>query len=105
MSRTTFKARNNHVVSVDGRLWGLSQSMIIRRPRGRLKVEDACTLIRAVDPEGDLVDQKRTLKHIRRYFRWSEPGGKALNRLITRAGTLRWTPEGVDIAISELAKK
>ena len=100
-STTTFKARNNHIVTVDGKLWSLSQALLAKRPLGRLEPLDACSLLRAVEPEGDLDDQKRTLRHIRRYFRWSKHGGKALETLMSRAGALRWSEEGVEQAIGE----
>ena len=99
---TTFKARNNHVVTVDAHLWELAQSLVALRRAGRMDVSDACALLEAVDLTGDLDDQKRTLRHIRHYFRWTGPGGQALTGLMSRTGALKWTPEGVAAAVAEV---
>lgn len=102
---TTFKARNNQIVSVDEALWSLAQGRVAAQADRRLHREDAFELIAAVDDGGDLADQKRTLRHIRRYFRWTEAGGKALLTLMSQGGAHRWTAQGRQEAIAALREE
>ena len=92
MSETiTFKAANGRQVEVLAHLWHLAEKLTTGRGDGRLGKADAERLFEAISAEALYTDMhKKTIRHIRRHFRWTEKGNEHFRRLIRQAAGRGW---------------
>lgn len=102
---TTFKAANGRDVEVDGRLWGEAIARTEAKGDARLSIEDAEALFALVAADGQYSElEKKTLKHIRKHFKWTEKGNDAFRAQIRAAAAKGWSQAEVDDALSDAAE-
>ncbi|MFT4976773.1 MAG: putative tellurite resistance protein B-like protein [Myxococcota bacterium] len=100
---TTFKATNGRDVAVVASLWGEAQALTESKGDGRLGHDDANALFELVSGDGEYSDlEKKTIKHIRKNFKWTDKGNDTFRSLIrATAGSKGWTDKDVEAALSD----
>lgn len=103
--QSTFKAANGRDVEVDGRLWAEAVARTEAKGDARLGIEDAEALFALVAADGAYSElEKRTLKHIRKNFKWTEKGNEAFRTQIRAAAAKGWSAAEVEDALSDAAE-
>ena len=99
----TFKARNNREVEVLSTLWNEAIARTEKKGDGRLGSEDAEALFALVAEDNSYSElEKKTIKHIRNHFRWTDKGNTTFRTLIrSAAGKKGWTAQDVEAALSD----
>lgn len=99
----TFKARNNCEVEVLSSLWNEAIARTAKKGDGRLGSKDAEALFALVAEDSSYSDlEKKTIKHIRNHFRWTDKGNTTFRALIrAAAGRKGWTTQDVEAALSD----
>ena len=92
MSETiTFKARNNREVEVSAKLWNEAVARTEKKGDGRLGAEDAEALFALVAEDNSYSElEKKSIKHIRNHFRWTDKGNATFRTLIRSAAAKGW---------------
>jgi len=100
---TTFKAANGREVEVAAGLWAEAQARTEGKGDGRLGIDDANALFELVTEDGDYSAlEKKTVKHIRNNFKWTDRGNETFRGLIrAAAGKKGWTAQDVESALSD----
>ena len=88
----TFRARNNRDVVVDARLWQAACQRTSADGGGRLGAADAAALFAILAEDGQYSAlEKKTIRHIRRHFRWTPKGNVTFRRLVRDAAQHGWS--------------
>ena len=96
MGTTTFKAANGKEVEVDATLWQLANDLTAGKGDGRLGKDDADKLFEAINADADYSPlEKKTIKHIRKNFKWTDKGNAHFRTLIRQSAGKGWTAEEI----------
>lgn len=99
---TSFKAGNGRDVTVVASLWAEAQARTEGKGDGRLGIDDAEALFELIAADNEYSElEKKTVRHIRKHFKWTEKGDEKFRNLIRLAAGKGWSEDDINTALSD----